>query len=314
MRLTVATRRSPLALAQTRAFCRALMDANPGLEIDELLVVTTGDRIQDRPLNEVGGKGLFVKEIEEALLEKRAHFAVHSMKDLPARQPASLTIACVPERADPRDVLLVRRDLAHLRAPVRAPVIAELPQGVRVGSSSLRRRIALQRLRPDAVIEPLRGNVDTRLKKLDAGQHDAIVLAAAGLARLGLDASTLPPHLHLPLEAMLPAVAQGILAIEARDDDAFTREVLAKLDHRESRLRAFAERGVLRALDADCTVPLAAHATLRGGILFLEAWLAENDGSRFRTGDTSGDVGDETSAEGLGLALGRRLSSTDGRR
>ncbi|MGZ3423750.1 MAG: hydroxymethylbilane synthase [Polyangiales bacterium] len=297
MRLVVATRKSALALAQCRAFVRALIAANPGLEVEELHVVTSGDRIQDRPLNEVGGKGLFVKEIEEALLDGRAHFAVHSMKDLPAEQPGGLVIACVPERADPRDVLLVRRDLA--------PSFASLPQGARVGSSSLRRRTAILKSRPDLVVEPLRGNVDTRLKKLDSGSHDAIILAAAGLARLGIDAAQLPPHAHLDTKTMLPAVAQGILAIETREGDRDTMAALAKLEHGPSRLRASAERGVLKALGADCTVPLAAFSQLVGEEIHLEAWLATDAG--FREESTKAKVADAAAAEALGLAVGKRL-------
>src|SRR4051812_41099819 len=246
--LTVATRRSTLALAQTRAFVRALVDANPGLVVEELLVVTSGDKIQDRPLYEAGGKGLFVKEIEEALLAKKADFAVHSMKDLPAQVPSGLAIACIPERADPRDTLLVRPDLTE------QPSLDALPQGAKVGSSSLRRKLALLRLRPDLEILPLRGNIDTRMRKLVAGDYDAIVLAAAGLSRLGVDVTTLPPHAPLPIATMLPAVAQGILAIEARDGDDEVKQILAPLDHAASRLMATAERGVLEALDADCTV------------------------------------------------------------
>jgi hydroxymethylbilane synthase len=297
MRLVVATRKSALALAQCRAFVRALIAANPGLEVEELQVVTAGDRIQDRPLNEVGGKGLFVKEIEEALLDGRAHFAVHSMKDLPAEQPGGLSIACVPERADPRDVLLVRRDLE--------PDFSSLPHGARVGSSSLRRRTAILKMRPDLVVESLRGNVDTRLKKLDAGTHDAIILAAAGLARLGIDPSQLPPHAHLDTETMLPAVAQGILAIETREGDASTITALSKLEHGPSRLRAWAERGVLKALGADCTVPLAAFATLSGDELHLQAWLSTEQG--LREDRAHATVRDAASAEALGLAVGKRL-------
>jgi hydroxymethylbilane synthase len=297
MRLVVATRKSALALAQCRAFVRALIAANPGLEVEELHVVTAGDRIQDRPLAEVGGKGLFVKEIEEALLDGRAHFAVHSMKDLPAEQPGGLVIACVPERADPRDVLLVRRELA--------PSFEALPRGARVGSSSLRRRTAILKLRPDLVVEPLRGNVDTRLRKLDAGTHDAIILAAAGLARLGIDVAQLPPHVHLDTQTMLPAVAQGILAIETREGDTPTIDALSKLEHAPSRVRAWAERGVLKALGADCTVPLAAYATLNGEDVHLEAWLATDQG--FREERATGKASDAASAEALGLSVGKRL-------
>ncbi|MBI2390695.1 MAG: hydroxymethylbilane synthase [Deltaproteobacteria bacterium] len=296
-RLVVATRRSALALAQTRAFIRALVAANPGLEVEELHVVTTGDRIQDRPLNEIGGKGLFVKEIEEALLEGRADVAVHSMKDLPAQQPQGLVIACVPERADPRDVLLVRRGME--------PSLSALPKGVRVGSSSLRRKLAILRARPDAVVEPLRGNVDTRLRKLEAGTHEAIILAAAGLARIGIDPSTLPPNAPVPPSEMLPAVAQGILAIEAREGDDRVASILAPMEHRESRLRASAERGVLKALGADCTVPLAAHSVVHGDRLTLEAWLDED--GRYRTLHESASIGDAAAAEAFGLQLGARL-------
>jgi hydroxymethylbilane synthase len=301
--ITVATRRSTLALAQTRAFVRALIEANPGLLVEELLVVTSGDKIQDRPLYEAGGKGLFVKEIEEALLAKKADFAVHSMKDLPAQVPAGLTIACIPERADPRDTLLVRPD--------REPKLDALPKGAKVGSSSLRRKLALSRLRPDLEVIPLRGNIDTRMKKLVAGDYDAIVLAAAGLSRLGVDVTTLPPHAPMPIGTMLPAVAQGILAIEARDGDDEVKQVLAPLDHAASRLMATAERGVLEALDADCTVPLAAHVSLsvgeKGETMRLDAWLAEADGTRLRsTSQTWNDLAPH-SARDRGQRVGQVL-------
>ena len=302
MKLVVATRKSMLALAQARAFVRALQAENPGLEVEELHVVTTGDRIQDRPLNEVGGKGLFVKEIEEALLEGRADFAVHSMKDLPAEQQPGLTIACVPERADPRDVLLVRRGLS--------PSLAALPKGARIGSSSLRRKIAVLRVRDDLIVEPLRGNVDTRVRKLEAGAYDGIILAAAGLARIGVDPATLPPHAPIATSEMLPAVAQGILAIEAREGDERVRSILAPLEHRESRLRALAERGVLRALGADCTVPLAAHSIIEGDELSLSAWLTAVDGTGYRTLNERATVRTHEAAQELGLNLGARLRSS----
>jgi hydroxymethylbilane synthase len=296
MKLVLATRKSALALAQTRAFAAALVAKNPGLEIEELQVVTSGDRIQDRPLNEVGGKGLFVKEIEEALLDRRADLAVHSMKDLPAEQPAGLSIGCVPERADPRDVLLVREG---------EPTLSALPPNARIGSSSLRRRVALLRHRKDAIVEPLRGNIDTRMRKLQAGAHDAIVLAAAGLSRLGVAIPV--THAPIALTDMLPAVAQGILAIEIRDDDDRVRSILAPMEHDESRVRASAERGVLRALGADCTVPLAAHAVIDGETMSLEAWLSEEDGSRFRVKTDRASMRTPQEAEQFGRALGARL-------
>ncbi|MBL8610779.1 MAG: hydroxymethylbilane synthase, partial [Myxococcales bacterium] len=201
MRVVYATRKSALALAQSRAFVARLVASSPGLEVAEEQVVTTGDKIQDRPLSEVGGKGLFVKEIEEALLDGRAHFAVHSIKDVPAELPPGLELVCIPRREDPRDVLV---------AP-RHGTLAALPAGARVGTSSLRRAIALSRARPDLVIGPLRGNVDTRLRKVDAGEHDAIVLARAGLVRLGLEARATDV---LAPEISLPAVGQGALGIE----------------------------------------------------------------------------------------------------
>ena len=269
--LRVATRRSALALAQTRAFCRDLIAHHPGLTIEEVQIVTAGDRIQDRPLYEVGGKGLFVKEIEEALLEDRADIAVHSMKDLPAHLPPGLRIACVPPRADPRDLLLLRPDLPTLApSPDPSPPASPLdllPLNARVGSSSLRRRLTLLDHRPDLQIEPLRGNIDTRLRRLVAGDFDAILLAAAGIARLA--PPDLPPAYPLPPALFLPAAAQGILAIEAREADAEVAALLAPLEHAPSRRAATAERAVLAALGADCTVPLAAH--LDGEI--LTAWL-----------------------------------------
>jgi hydroxymethylbilane synthase len=246
-RLVYATRRSALALAQCRAFVQRLKLAHPGLEFIEEQVVTTGDRIQDRPLSEVGGKGLFVKEIEEALLERRADIAVHSIKDVPAILPSGLAITCIPTREDPRDVLVSPR---HIR-------IAKLPLGARVGTSSLRRAVCLRAARPDLRIVPLRGNVDTRLRKVEAGECDAIVLARAGLVRLGLEDRATE---ILSPDVSLPAVGQGALGIESRDDDLETRERLAALTDPTTSRCVHAERGVLIALGADCKTPLGAYA------------------------------------------------------
>jgi hydroxymethylbilane synthase len=273
MKLTYATRRSQLALAQCRAFVKRLTDAHPGLETIELQVVTTGDRIQDRPLSEVGGKGLFVKEIEEALLDRRADLAVHSIKDVPGLLPDGLFIACIPAREDPRDVLVAPK---HGR-------LDQLPQGARVGTSSLRRAVSLRAARPDLVIVPLRGNVDTRLRKVDEGEADAIVLARAGLVRLGLEhraTDVLSP------EISLPAVGQGALGIECRVEDAATRGALAALhDERTSRCVA-AERGVMVALEGDCKTPLGAYGERKeeGGAvqLHLRAFVCEPDGTNLR--------------------------------
>ncbi|HXX67942.1 MAG TPA: hydroxymethylbilane synthase [Polyangiaceae bacterium] len=271
--LIYATRRSPLALIQCRTFVERLRglaasssDTTGALELEELQVITSGDRIQDRSLSDVGGKGLFVKEIEEALLAHRADFAVHSMKDLPAELPPGLVVACIPERHDARDVLI---------APSYGSLEA-LPQGARVGTGSLRRLIALKRHRPDLRVESVRGNVDTRLRKVDVGDYDAVVLARAGLVRLGLEhriSQVLSPDL------CLPAVGQGALAIECRQDDTRTRTLLALAHHVVTATCVAAERGVLAAIGGDCKTPLAAYAELVAGFLRLRGFLARPDGS-----------------------------------
>ncbi len=307
-RIRYATRRSALALAQCRAFVRALTDAHAArgvtLEAEELQVVTSGDRIQDRPLSEVGGKGLFVKEIEEALLDRRADFAVHSIKDVPGVVPPGLALICIPKREDPRDVLV---------SP-RYGTLAALPKGAKVGTSSLRRAVALRAARPDLDIVPLRGNVDTRLRKVEAGEADAIVLARAGLVRLGLaDRATevLEPSVSLP------AVGQGALGIEARADDEATRAILAPMHDLETAICVWAERGVMEALEGDCKTPIGAFARRvpgpSGDTLSLEAFVAEPDGARHRTlarsvaWPTDGDA--ERLARELGAEVGRTLAA-----
>lgn len=291
MRLVYATRGSTLALAQSRAFAARLQ----GCELVEKRVTTSGDRIQDRPLYEVGGKGLFVKEIEESLLDGSADFAVHSLKDVPATLPESLYIACIPAREDPRDVLV---------AP-RHGTLDALPRGARVGTSSLRRAVSLRAARPDLVIVPLRGNVDTRLRKVDAGEVDAVVLARAGLVRLGLAGratSVLEP------EVSLPAVGQGALAIEARRGDARVLAALEPLHDAETATCVAAERGVLAAVGGDCKTPLGAHARRRDGDLELAAFLADADGTRIRrAAERTRWPSSEAEAEAFGRALGGRL-------
>ncbi len=293
--MTFATRRSALALTQSRAFGASLVGANPGLELGELEVVTTGDRIQDRPLSEVGGKGLFVKEIEEALLEGRAEFAVHSIKDVPGFLPDGLLLACVPRREDPRDVLV---------SP-KYGTLAKLPEGARVGTSSLRRAVALRAARPDLRIEPLRGNVDTRLRKAKEGALDAIVLACAGLTRLGMASEATE---ILSEDVCLPAIGQGALGIECKASDQATRDVLAKVHDQETSRPVFAERGVLIALEGDCKTPIAAFGQRDGDSLYLRAFVAEPDGTRFRRAERR--VPWPTSDEGahaIGFELGREL-------
>ena len=295
MKLTYATRRSALALAQCRAFVRRLQEANAGLETTELQIVTTGDKIQDRPLSEVGGKGLFVKEIEEALLDRRADLAVHSIKDVPGVLPDGLFIACIPQREDARDVLV---------AP-RHGTLADLPRGAKVGTSSLRRAVALHAARPDLVIVPLRGNVDTRLRKVDEGEADAIVLARAGLVRLGLEGRA--THILEP-ELSLPAVGQGALGIECRHDDETTKRALASLHHEPTSRCVAAERGVMVALEGDCKTPLGAYGERRGTDLWLRAFVAQPDGSDHKVAEiTVAWPASDDDARVVGAKLGADL-------
>lgn len=304
-RLVYATRKSALALAQCRAFVARLKAAHPDLDLVEEQVVTTGDRIQDRPLSEVGGKGLFVKEIEEALLDRRADIAVHSIKDVPGVLPPGLAIVCIPRREDPRDVLV---------AP-RHGTLAELPVGAKVGTSSLRRAVALRAARPDLVIVPMRGNVDTRLRKVDGGECDAIVLARAGLVRLGLEGRATDV---LSAELSLPAVGQGALGIEAREGDEATRARLAAIDDPQTRLCVAAERGVMVALEGDCKTPLGAFAERvhgpDGDRLRLRAFVARPDGSDVQRGEDTipwpsheASADPDAAARALGLALGAKI-------
>jgi len=291
LRLVYATRKSALALAQSRAFVARLS----GHELVEKQVTTTGDRIQDRPLSEVGGKGLFVKEIEEALLDGSADFAVHSIKDVPAVLPDKLQITCIPAREDPRDVLV---------SPKYGTLDA-LPKGAKVGTSSLRRAVALRAARPDLVIVPVRGNVDTRLRKVEVGEADAIVLARAGLVRLGLqDRATC----ILEPEISLPAVGQGALGIEARVGDTNVASALAPLHDETTAVCVAAERGVMAALEGDCKTPLAAHARRVKGALELAAFIAEPDGSRLRrASDRTPWPASEADAERFGREVGMRI-------
>lgn len=298
MRLVLATRRSALALAQSRAFARSLEAANPGLAIEELHIVTSGDKTQDKPLQDIGGKGLFIKELEEALLDGRADFAVHSIKDVPAELAPSLTIACVPAREDPRDALVARDGLT----------LAALPPGSKVGTGSLRRIVALQAARPDLVFEPVRGNVDTRIRKVHEGQFDAVVLAFAGLRRLGWEdraTDVLSP------EVSLPAIGQGALGIECRTDAAAAKAALAPLVHVETSISVAAERAVMLAVDGSCRLPVAAFAVREGNEMHLRGLLADPDGSNLRRGARRAPwPTTEDGAARLGRDLGAELKSS----
>jgi hydroxymethylbilane synthase len=261
--IRVGTRASALALAQARGVVAGLA----GAAAEIVPMRTEGDRLAEARLAVVGGKGLFVREIEEALLRGEIDVAVHSLKDLPAELPAGLTLAAFPAREDARDVLVARRPAT----------LESLAPGARVGTSSPRRRALLLALRPDLMVEPIRGNVDTRLRKLAGGDWDAIVLAAAGLRRLGL-----APEHGTPLdpEVVVPAVGQGIIAVETRADDGDTRTRLAPVDDPATRACALAERAYLTRLGASCHTPMAAHARLEGDTLRMSAVVASEDGRR----------------------------------
>ncbi|NOY91690.1 MAG: hydroxymethylbilane synthase [Deltaproteobacteria bacterium] len=275
MKIRIATRKSKLALTQTRWVAARIRDAAPEVEVEEVHVVTRGDVILDKPLAAIGGKGLFISEVEAIVSRGEADLAVHSLKDVPGDTPLAegMAIVCVPKREDPRDVLLSATGAS----------LADLGRGARVGTTSLRRMAQLRKSRPDLEFATLRGNVETRLGRLDEGRYDAIVLAAAGLKRLGLlegrGYSVLDP------ETCLPAVGQGTLAIEARMDDERVRALLAPLEHAETRLRTEAERAMLIALQGSCQVPIAGHARISddGMRLWLEGMVASIDGEQVLT-------------------------------
>jgi hydroxymethylbilane synthase len=274
-RITIATRQSRLALWQAEHVKALLQAMYPAAQIALLGMTTRGDQILDRPLSRVGGKGLFVKELETALLDGRADIAVHSMKDVPMRLDPAFALVATTERALPLDALVSNKFAS----------LDELPPGAVVGTSSLRRQAQVRALYPYLAVSPLRGNLDTRLGKLDAGEYDVIILAAAGLSRLGLEARI---RARLPAETMLPAVGQGALAIEARADRADVAAWMAPLDHPASRAAVLAERALSRALAGSCEVPLAAFAEPEGERLMLRALVGLPDGSRVLRAERSG--------------------------
>ncbi len=292
-KVVIATRESRLALWQAE-HVKSLLQAR-GLEVSLLGMTTQGDQILDRSLSKVGGKGLFVKELEVALDEGRADLAVHSLKDVPMDLPEGFVLACVMEREDPRDALVS----PHYEG------LAALPLGAVVGTSSLRRVVLLRAARPDLKIEPLRGNLDTRLRKLDEGQYDAIVLAAAGLKRLGL-ASRIRQVFEPTL--MLPAAGQGALGIEVRANRTDLLAALAPLAHQPSWLAVSAERAVSRAMGGSCSMPLAAHATLDGDTLSLNAaWGDPVAATPLVLASTVARVADLDAAAALGTEVAARL-------
>jgi len=265
VKLRIGTRGSPLARAQAEGVRAALLVAHPALEIETVLVTTKGDKILDVPLARVGGKGLFVKEIEDAILRGEIDLAVHSLKDVPGALPEGLALVAFPPREDPRDALCGRT----------APTLGELARGARVGTSSLRRAVQLRAARPDLEVVSVRGNVGTRLEKLDRAEMDAILLAAAGLRRLGLEGRATE---ILPVETMLPAVGQGVVAVEARADDAAVHALVAALGDPATTRAVAVERAFLAQMEGSCQVPLAAHARESGKGMRVDGFVASLDG------------------------------------
>jgi hydroxymethylbilane synthase len=295
--LVLGTRGSRLAIWQAEWVQARLHEIAPDVTVTLKRIKTSGDKILDVPLAKIGGKGLFVKEIEDALLQGGIDLAVHSMKDVPTVLPEGLAIVCVPEREDPRDALIGRT----------GKTLEQLPRGARIGTSSLRRQAQLLKRRPDLKIEMLRGNLDTRLKKLQAGEFDAIVLAAAGLRRLGWAEQITE---YLPPDVSLPAIGQGALGIEGRTDDKAVREIVAKLEHPQSRTTVTAERALLERLEGGCQVPIAAHATMNGDRLCLDGLVASVDGARIIQDHVEGPP---ARARELGLHLGEQLLRQGGK-
>ncbi len=298
--IKIGTRGSPLALAQAEETRRNLVQAHDldPQNVEIVVIKTTGDRVRDRPLAEIGGKGLFTKEIEEALNAGEIDMAVHSMKDMPAQLPPGLAISCLLEREDPRDGFL---------SPV-ARSIADLAVGATVGSSSVRRAAQVKRLRPDVEIVPYRGNVDTRLRKLKAGEVSATFLACAGLRRLGLASEITYP---VPVEEMLPAVAQGAIGIEIREVDEPIRALLEPLNHRPTEHTVAAERGFLSALDGSCRTPLAGFARLDGDRIVFHGMALTTDGGEVFETRRQGRSGE---AEALGRDAGEEVKAAAGTR
>ncbi|MEW6357687.1 MAG: hydroxymethylbilane synthase [Planctomycetota bacterium] len=294
--LTIGTRASKLALAQTEIVRRAIAEAFPDVKITIKHISTTGDKVRHVPLAQVGGRGVFTKEIEDALLDGRIDLAVHSLKDLPTSLPDGLVLAAVSKREDPRDVLISRGGLR----------LSELPSGAVVGTSSLRRRAQLLARRPDLEVRDIRGNLDTRLRKLKAGDYDAIVVARAGLLRLGEESVS---GKVLPYDIMLPAVGQGALGLETRRNDAFAAECCSVVNDAATAACAAAERAFLAELRGGCQVPIGAVAEIEGDALTLRGMVCSTDGSRRVAGEERGPAPE---AARVGERLARRLLAEGG--
>lgn len=287
----IATRKSALALWQANFVKAELEAAHPGLQVELVPMSTQGDKILDTPLAKIGGKGLFVKELETAMLEGRADIAVHSMKDVPVDFPEGLMLHTICQREDPRDAFVSNT----------YQQLADLPQGAVVGTSSLRRQCQIKAMRPDLQIKDLRGNVNTRLAKLDAGEFDAIILASAGLIRLGFEARIAS---FLEVGTSLPANGQGAVGIECRSDDLIVQQLLAPLEHQETRICVLAERAMNRKLQGGCQVPIGAFAVLQQNELWLRGLVGQLDGSEILRSEIKGEA---TQAEQLGTQLAEQL-------
>lgn len=298
-KIVIATRGSKLALWQAEWIKSQLKEIDPEFEIELNKIKTTGDKILDVPLAQVGGKGLFVKEIEEAMLRGEADLAVHSMKDVPTELPEGLHLSTITKREDPRDAFITA--ISDQQSAVSIKSFQDLPQGANVGTSSLRRICQLLNKRPDLKIAQLRGNVDTRLRKLDEGEFDAIILATAGVKRLGHEARITE---KLPVDISLPAIGQGAVGIECRKDDEFINGLLKKLDHEETSVCVRAERAFLKKLEGGCQVPIAAYAQLIDGKVVMNGLVGSVDG---RTLIKDSIEGKPEEAESLGTALAEKL-------
>jgi hydroxymethylbilane synthase len=287
----IGTRGSKLALAQSKWVKEKIEERHTDVRVELIRIKTTGDKILDSPLSKIGGKGLFVKEIEEALLNKHIHMAVHSMKDVPAELPDELMLCAFPEREDPRDAFISLKDKS----------IENLPKGSSLGTSSLRRAAQLLHIRPDLDIIALRGNVGTRLRKLESGDVRAIILAAAGLRRIGLEDRITSV---IPSEQVLPAIGQGALGLEVRRSDHDTISLLDFLNHKPTEITVRAERAFLKELEGGCQVPIAAFAILNSNTVHLRGMVAELDGTRIIRDEISGIM---HQAEEIGINLAERL-------
>ncbi|WP_340694779.1 hydroxymethylbilane synthase [Hydrogenobacter thermophilus] len=287
MRLKIGTRKSKLALWQADFIKRKLQQM--GHDVQLVLITTSGDKILDVPLAKIGGKGLFVKEIEDALLSGEIDMAVHSLKDVPMTLPKGLKIGAVTERENPFDVLI----------SVGNVTFEELPTNAKIGTSSLRRQVQIKRRRRDLQVETLRGNVDTRIRKLQDGLYDAIILAYAGIKRMGFE-----DKVSQVLYDFIPAVGQGCLAIEIREDDREIEKIVSELDHLPSRVRAECERAFLKELQGGCQVPIGAYAWIEGEDIFIKGFVSDLEGIKFIEGMRSGEV---KRAEEIGKALAQEL-------